>query len=173
MKVLAILGSTRKASTNEHILKTIGNRFDDAISFEIFDGIDKLPHFNPELDGEHPPHEVERFRQAIHASDGTIICTPEYVFSLPGSLKNALEWTVSTTVFSQKPVALIVASASGKKAFESLQLIMVTLGSQVSNSSNLLIEGAKGKIDEKGEINDASLIQSIKALVDSFLSMMK
>ena len=68
------------------------------------------------------------FRKSIEEADAVLICTPEYVFSLPGILKNALEWTVSTTVFSDKPTALLTASSSGEKAHESLLLVMKTLG---------------------------------------------
>ena len=114
-KILAISGSTRKESSNEMILNLISELYKETLEVDVFDGIDKLPHFNPDLDTENPPLLVKDFRDKIQSADGVIICTPEYVFSLPGSLKNAIEWNVSTTVFSHKPLAIIVAAASGEK----------------------------------------------------------
>ncbi len=78
-----------------------------ALSFEVIGQV----QIGNDLDGENPPEAVLAFRKQIAAADGVLICTPEYVFTLPGSLKNALEWCVSTTIFSQKPTGLITASA--------------------------------------------------------------
>lgn len=168
-KIFAISGSTRKNSSNESILKFIQNKFTHIIDLEIFDGIDKLPHFNPDHDNENVPQTVQNFRHRIQQSDGVVICTPEYIFSLPGSLKNAIDWNVSTTVFSNKPVAIIVASASGKIAFESLDLIMTTIESRIPEGSKLLINGAKAKIGKDGEIKDAETIRQIERLVESLV----
>lgn len=143
-KILAISGSTRKNSSNGAILNFIAEQYKEVLDVEIFDKIDKLPHFNPDLDNENPPNEIVDFRNLIQSADGVLVCTPEYVFSLPGSLKNTIDWNVSTTIFSNKPVAIIVAAASGEKALESLGLIMTTIESKIS--SKLLIQGAKGKI---------------------------
>lgn len=168
-KIFAISGSTRKNSSNERMLKAIAALYKDTLDVEIYDGIDALPHFNPDLDNEHLPPIVQDFRERIRLSDGVIICTPEYVFSLPGSLKNAIEWNVSTTVFSNKPVAMIVASASGEKAFESLYLVMTTIESKIASKSKLLIKGAKGKIGMNGEITDQNALDNIKVLVASLI----
>lgn len=168
-KIFAISGSTRKNSSNESILKFIQDKLAPAIDLEIFDGIDKLPHFNPDLDNENVPQAVKNFRESIQQADGVVICTPEYIFGLPGSLKNAIDWNVSTTVFSNKPVAIIVASASGKMAFESLDLIMTTIESKITEGSKLLINGAKGKIGKDGEIKDAETAKQIERLAESLV----
>ena len=97
-----------------------------------------LPHFNPDIDDEGLPLSVENFRPKIEEAAGALICTPEYVLSFPGKLKNALDCTVSTTVFSDKPVAIIAASTSGEKAHESLDLIMTTLGVIMGENCKLL-----------------------------------
>ena len=167
-KVLAISGSTRKDSSNERILKAIGRSYQDIIDVHIFTHLDQLPHFNPDLSGDTTPPAVAAFIDLIKNADGVLICTPEYVFSLPGSLKNALEWTVSTTVFTDKPCAFIVASGLGEKAFESLDIIMRTLiQSPVPEKSRLLIQGARGKINATGEFSDENILHQIKILVDS------
>jgi chromate reductase, NAD(P)H dehydrogenase (quinone) len=168
-KILGISGSTRKNSSSETILKFISDSFIDSVDLEIFDGIDKLPHFNPDLDNENPPVEVVEFRKKIERADGIIFCTPEYVFSLPGSLKNAIDWNVSTTVFSNKAIAIIVAAASGEKAFESLQLILTTIESRIAEESKLLIQGVKGKIGINGEIIDVDTAKKITAVIESLI----
>ena len=105
----------------------------------------------------------------IEAADGIIICTPEYVFSLPGVLKNALEWTVSTTIFSGKPAALIVASGQGEKAYEALILIMNTLGAKVGEYAKLLIPGARSKINTQGHISDELTAKELDRLIQALL----
>ncbi|WP_157494147.1 NADPH-dependent FMN reductase [Fulvivirga imtechensis] len=172
-RVLAISGSTKKNSTNEIILRKAAALAEGVVDVELFDGIDKLPHFNPDQDGETPPAVVQKFRNSIAKADGVLICTPEYVFSLPGSLKNAIEWTVSTTVFSNKPVAIIVAAASGEKAFEALDLIITTIEGRIDEGSKLLIKGARGKIGRDGEIQDDDTLARIKNVMGSLIAAME
>lgn len=167
-KILAISGSTRIRSTNESILRIIAETYNEWIDVELFDGIAKLPHFNPDIDDDHVETSVKDFREKIEHADGVIICTPEYVFSLPGSLKNAIEWTVSTTVFSDKPAALIVASGLGEKAYESLILVMKTVGANMGDST-LLIKGARSKLNALGQISDQSVLQDIDSVMKSFM----
>ncbi len=171
-KILAISGSTKQNSANHAILKFIATLYTDVLDVEIFDGIHKLPHFNPDLDKDVPPTVVQEFRKQIQNVDGILICTPEYVFSLPGSLKNALEWNVSTTNFSNKPVAFIVAAASGEKAFEALDLILTTIESRLLEQSKLLIKGVKGKIGTNGVLQDQSTINNINRLTESLIKSM-
>ncbi|WP_228466999.1 NADPH-dependent FMN reductase [Adhaeribacter swui] len=168
-KILAISGSTKKNSSNEAIIRFVANSLQEEADVQLFNSIDQLPHFNPDLDHEAPPAGVADFRRQIQEADGVLICTPEYVFSLPGSLKNALEWNVSTTNFSNKPVAIIVAAASGEKAMESLALILTTIEARLPEESKLLIKGVKGKINAQGEIQDAATIRQIEALTASFM----
>jgi chromate reductase len=127
-----------------------------------------LPHFNPDLDKESPPEKILSFRNKIAQTDGIIICTPEYVFSLPGSLKNALEWCVSTTIFSKKKVGLITASASGEMAHEQLVLIMKTLEAQFEDKNLLLIQGVRGKINVEGKITNEETLNSLQKFINDF-----
>jgi chromate reductase len=123
-KILAISGSTRSGSVNLHILQAIAEMYADKADFVIYNEIDRLPHFNPDIDIEPFPPAVNDLRKKIETADGVLICTPEYVFSLPGSFKNAIEWTVSTTLFTDKPAALITAASSGLKASDALNQLM-------------------------------------------------
>lgn len=169
LKVFAISGSTKQHSSNESILKYISINFQDLLEVDFYEGIERLPHFNPDHDNEHVAETVKDFRRRIVQADAVIICTPEYVFSLPGSLKNAIEWNVSTTNFSNKPVAFIVAAASGEKAFEALDLIMTTIESRIAESAKLLIKGVKGKVSPKGIIHDSRAEDCIRKLVTSLI----
>jgi chromate reductase, NAD(P)H dehydrogenase (quinone) len=171
-RVFAICGSTRSQSVNHHILHQIAILYNDVLELQIFSGLTDLPHFNPDTKDDDISEYVQNLRSGIQRADGVILCTPEYVFSLPGSLKNALEWTVSTTVFSNKPTAIIVASGLGEKAFESLSLIMNTLGVQMDEGSKLLIQGARSKFSAKENSLDANTESRIKTVMDSFIAQM-
>lgn len=168
-KILGISGSTKKDSTNGIILRYVAEHFKDELDIEIYEDIDQLPHFNPGLDKDTPPIEIQRLREKIQSADGVLICTPEYVFSLPGSLKNMIDWQVSTTLFSGKPVAIIVAAASGAKAYESLCLVMRTIESVLPDSSTLLINGARGKVSPGGEIDHVDTQKGIASVISSLL----
>ncbi|MFI5451068.1 NADPH-dependent FMN reductase [Pedobacter sp. UC225_61] len=172
-KILAIIGSTRANSSNLKLVAKIEALSKKVFDLTIFDEISSLPHFNPDLDTNHPPENVISFRKKIAEADGIIICTPEYIFSLPGSLKNAIEWCVSTTVFSQKPVGLITASASGDKASEELQLIMQTLETKFNEHTTLLIKGIKGKINDQLEIADTATLSNVIKFIDAFQDLLK
>jgi NAD(P)H-dependent FMN reductase len=165
-KILAITGSTRHHSSNYKILKFISEQTTDVLDLTIFEGIAQIPHFNPDLDTDSPPKKVAAFRTKIAKADGVLICTPEYVFSLPGSLKNALEWCVSTTLFSKKQVGLITASASGEKGHEELQLIMKTIEAKFDEDTALLIQGVRGKVTADGAITDETTLKNLKKFMD-------
>jgi len=166
-RILAISGSTKSKSTSAAILEYIAKKYQDKCDVQIFDAIGDLPHFNPDLVTTSLPTSVSAFHQQIEQADAVLWCTPEYVYSLPGSLKNAIEWCVAETLFSGKPVAMIVAAASGQKAFESLGLILSTIECVLPKSSKLLIPGAKGKLNE-GTV-DLSLDDQLSTLVSSLL----
>ena len=168
IKILALNDSIRENSSNFNILKYISNQFQSEFEFEIFGALDALPHFNPDLDTDNPPKEITSFRNKIINADGIIICTPEYVFSLPGSLKNALEWWVSTTIFSNKKTGLITASASGEMGHEQLLLIMKTLESKFDNKTQLLIQGVRGKVGAEGEITNQETAEALQNFTKKF-----
>jgi chromate reductase, NAD(P)H dehydrogenase (quinone) len=71
----------------------------------LYDGVSRLPHFSPDLDGENAPAPVADWRAQLKTSDGVLISSPEYAHGVPGSLKNALDWVVGSGEFVEKPVA--------------------------------------------------------------------
>lgn len=167
--ILAISGSLRARSTNLTIIENIARMFAGQINVTIYDGLARLPAFNPDLESDALVPEVEDFRRRIRASDGVLICTPEYVFSIPGALKNALEWTVGTSDFAGKATVLITASSLGEKTHESLFLVLKTIEARITETTALLISGARTKVNSEGEITDAPTIEAINLLIESFL----
>ena len=170
--IFVINGSASQNSSNEQLINHIAEWAKDFFDITICPDLKTLPHFDPELSADNPPKEILIFREHIERADGIIICTPEYVFSLPSGLKNAIEWCVATTVFSDKPMGLITASANGEKGHEALQLIMKTVVAKFTDETTLLIQGIKGKIDKQGKIlaektqeDLVNFIQAFKTLV--------
>jgi chromate reductase len=171
--IFAIVGSASSNSTNLKLVETFTNLIGNDFSVTIFDALKSLPHFDPELSAENPPKIIVEFRNAIEKADGIIICTPEYVFSIPSGLKNAIEWCVSTTVFSEKASGLITASASGQKGHEELQLIMETVMARFTDETTLLIPEIKGKIDKQGQVIDAVAMGNLAKFIKAFEALIK
>ncbi len=171
--VLAIIGSASRNSANQKLIDNLAHLAKADFNLMIYNVLKDLPHFDPELSIDDTPKSVLAFRQAVEQADGLLICTPEYIFSIPAGLKNAIEWCVSTTVFSGKPTGLITASLSGHKGHEELQLIMKTLLTVFTSETTLLIPGVKGKINANGEITDAKTVQELEAFVESFKSILE
>jgi chromate reductase, NAD(P)H dehydrogenase (quinone) len=169
LNILGISGSVRTRSVNLAILKHIKDIYSNKLDLEIYNEIERLPHFNPDIENDKLPQEVKLLRDKIDSADAIIFCSPEYVFSIPGALKNAIEWHVSTTIFSKKPVGIIIAAASGEKALESLTLIMKTLEAQTSDKIRLLIKGAKGKIGLNDEIKDCDTRNDINMFIEALI----
>lgn len=171
-KIFAINGSASQHSANLQLLNNFAQLSRDVFEVVIFNDLKALPAFDPERSGSHPPEATLTFRKNIEAADGLLICTPEYVFSLPSGLKNALEWCVATTVLSGKPTGLITASANGAKGHEALQLIMHTLMASFTPDTTLLIPGIKGKINDQGDITDSRTKEALIKFIAAFKAML-
>lgn len=172
-KIIEICGSASRDSINLSILKYIAESEKFEFNFEIIDDLTDLPHFRTELTDTNVPKSITDFRTKITNADGVIICTPEYVFSIPSGLKNAIEWCVSTTVFSDKPIGLITASASGEKGHKELKLIMETVQTNFTDETTLLIQGIKGKVNKEGNIIDQKTELELKKFIQSFKELIK
>jgi chromate reductase, NAD(P)H dehydrogenase (quinone) len=169
--ILGISGSLRNDSSNTNILKTIRGFLPEGTQFAIYEGLAELPHFSPGLVDS---ASVTHFKTAIQYADAVIICTPEYAFGVPGSLKNALDWTVSTGDLNDKPVAAVSASplnSGGSHALSSLVLTLTALGTKKNELSALSIPNVKTKIDSSGMVTDTELLQTLKQLVENLLSL--
>ncbi len=171
--ILAIVGSASAQSANLQLVRHLQNITDNDFNIQIFDQLKTLPHFDPELSTHNPPNEIIDFRNAIQNADGIIICTPEYVFSIPSGLKNAIEWCIATTVFSDKPTGLITASANGEKGHEELQMIMKTAMANFTEKTTLLVSGIKGKINSNGNISDKKVFEAIDNFISEFKQLLQ
>ena len=170
IKIVGISGSLRKNSSNTNILKSIAAFAPAEVSFHLFEGLEDLPHFNPEKEDGTPA--VQAFRKLIQEANGIIICTPEYAFGVPGSLKNALDWLVSSNDINEKPVAAISASPThmgGDKALASLLLTLSALGTNMNEKSALSIAAVSKKIGNDGKVNDEDAINQLKSILDNLL----
>lgn len=168
-KIFAICGSTRKNSINLALLEIISDLQKESIDLQIFTQLDYLPHFNPDTDNpENVPTFVINFRNKLKEADGILICTPEYAMGIPGSLKNALDWTVSSMEFSQKPTALITASTSGEKGHQSLLATLKAIEANIDDNTALLISTPKMKIKD-GIITDAETLEKVESLMRNLI----
>jgi NAD(P)H-dependent FMN reductase len=167
-KILAISGSTRKQSSNLAIIKKIQELTADNWELTTCDYLALMPHYNPDLDAEVVPEFVNTFRKAVSESDGVLICTPEYAMGIPGTLKNALDWTVSAGSFSQKAVAIITASSLGEKAHESLIGTIRIIDAKLPDETTLLISNIRTKFNADGKLVDVETLEKINTLLHAF-----
>jgi chromate reductase len=166
VSILSISGSLRPGSSTNAVINTVADYFVGKAEFIIYNDTGTLPHFD---DNQDPPAEVKEFRRLLKSADGIFICTPEYAFGVPGTLKNALDWTVSTGEFVNKPVALITAATGGENAHRSLLLTLTALSANIPKDSRLLISFIRAKLNEKGEVKDAATLHSIQDVAQALL----
>jgi NAD(P)H-dependent FMN reductase len=168
LNLFAIIGSASSNSANQKLIENFAQLTKDIFNVTVFNDLKTLPHFDPELSSHNSPQIITDFRNSVANADGLLICTPEYVFSIPSELKNAIEWCVSTTVFSDKPTGLITASAHGAKGHEELQLIMKTVMANFTEDTTLLIHGIKGKLNAEGEITDSKTKNDFEKFIEGY-----
>lgn len=166
---MAISGSLRPGSSNTSILHLLSSLSPSHVKLEIYEGLGDLPHFNPSMDLE-PPTPVLELRRRILEADGVLICTPEYAHGVPGVLKNALDWTVSSSEFTDKPVALITASTDGQQAHLSLLDTLGVIGAKIPEGAALLISYIKARMNDKGEVSDPATLQALRSVLDSLIA---
>lgn len=139
MRVLAISGSLRAASANTALLQAAAALAPAGVRVEFYDGIGALPHFNPDADVEPALPAVARWREALRNADAVLLSSPEYVHGVPGSLKNALDWIVSSGEFSGKPLALINTSRSSF-AEPQLREILTTMEARIVPEASITLQ---------------------------------
>ncbi|WP_240343983.1 NADPH-dependent FMN reductase [Paenibacillus sp. SYP-B3998] len=171
MNILAISGSLRARSSNTNLLHAIVTLAPPNTEVRIYEGIGELPHFNPDLDRDEPPVAVQTWRDQLKWADGVILCTPEYANGVPGVLKNALDWIVSSGEFVDKPTVVISASplqTGGEKAHTSLLLTLEMMTANITGK--LTVPLVNQKVNEAYVITDAILEQEINQVLDGLLA---
>ena len=124
VRILLISGSTRRGSGNTAALRTVQALAPEGITAELYEGLAALPAFSPDED-EHPPGPAAELRERIATADALLFCTPEYAGTLPGSLKNLLDWTVGGGEIYGKPVGWINVAMGGRGTGAEEHLAMV------------------------------------------------
>ncbi|QUD88027.1 NADPH-dependent FMN reductase [Phenylobacterium montanum] len=165
IRVLAISGSLRAASSNSVLIRAAAQVAPPGVVFDLFEGLADLPHFSPDLDEAGAPAVVQAFRRRLAAADAILICSPEYAHGVPGSLKNALDWIVSSGEMVDKPAGLINASARATIAQASLVDTVGMLSAVVVEAASPVIPMTGRDLDEAGLIADPVLGPALRAAV--------
>lgn len=129
MKILALCGSLQAESTNLALLRTAAAAAPPGVDVELFDGVRDLPLFNPDIESRRAaPEAVRVWREAMAACDGVLIASPEYGHSLPGALKNAIDWLIGSGELESKVVAVTASTAGPGRGVLGLRALRTTLG---------------------------------------------
>ncbi|MFW0758122.1 NADPH-dependent FMN reductase [Pseudomonas sp. H11T01] len=169
---VALLGSLRKASYHGTLARSLQSLAPEGVSIELLGPIQEIPHYDADVQAEGFPDSVVRMGQSIKQADAVIIVTPEYNYSVPGALKNALDWIsrLPETPFAGKPVAIQSGSPGmigGARAQYHLRQILVFLDAMVLNKPEIMISQIPAKVDQElGRITD----ETTKKLIASQLT---
>jgi chromate reductase len=175
VKLLGVSGSLRKQSYNSGVLRAIAAVLPDGMTFETAEIAD-LPFYNADVEQSGLPDVVKNFRTKIAAANALIFAVPEYNFSLPGVLKNALEWLSRppNPPANAKPCAVLGASVSplgtARGQFH-FRHVAVSLNMIMVNVPHVDIVSAKTKFDSQGELTDQATIDSLKPLLSELKAL--
>jgi len=169
IKLLGISGSLRAQSYNSGALSVVGSVLPEDMEFDVA-GLTDLPFYSADVEQRGFPAEVESFRRNVAAADALIFAVPEYNFSVPGVLKNALEWLSRppNSPTNGKPCAMLGASVSplgtARGQFH-FRHICVSLNMIPVNAPHVDITNAKTKFDAQGRLTDQASIDLIRQLI--------
>jgi chromate reductase len=166
MQVLAISGSLRRGSHNTALLRAAGELLASGDELLLWDGLREIPPYDQDEDGDPAPAPVAALRAAVAAADAVLIATPEYNSSIPGALKNALDWAsrpIATNVFRNKPVAVVGSSAGmfgAVWAQAELRKVLAAMGARVVDVE-VAVGHAADKIDAEGRLADEAVREQL------------
>jgi chromate reductase len=177
LRVLAIAGSLRRDSYNRALLQAAASLAPPALSIDCFDGLADVPMFDEDLEAEGPardPAGVIALRRRVSAADALLIATPEYNQSIPGVLKNAIDWLSRDrpeAVLAGKPVAILGATAGRwgtRLAQAALRHTLYATEAQVMPAPSVFLADAASLFDAGGALTDPRARAAIRALVEAF-----
>jgi chromate reductase len=177
IKILGFAGSLRRNSYNKMLLRAAGELIPDGASLEIFD-LEGIPPFNQDLESD-LPGRVKEFKAKIRGSDALLIATPEYNYSVPGVLKNAIDWAsrpYPDNSFEGKPVAVMSASIGmlgGARAQYHLRQSFVFLNMYPVNLPEVIVTFANQKFDSNGRLTDEASRKYIRQLLENLVNYTK
>jgi chromate reductase, NAD(P)H dehydrogenase (quinone) len=169
IRVLAIAGSLRKGSVNRALVRAAIQVAPAGVVVEDFGDLGGIPPYNEDAEKQ-PPESVKALKEKVAAADALLIATPEYNNSVPGVLKNAIDWAsrpYGDNSFEDKPVAVMSAGGhmGGMRAQLSLRQVFVYLDMHPINKPQVAIANAKTRLDASGEFTDAAVRDSIRQLL--------
>jgi chromate reductase len=172
MRVLAISGSLRRSSHNTNLLACASaeRMGPDGVEIELLDGLETIPPYDEDADGPEAPAPVAALRECIAAADAVLFATPEYNGSIPGQLKNALDWAsrpLATNALRNKPVAVIGASTGmfgAVWAQAELRRVLGLIGARVVDVE-LPVGQATERFDDLGHLSDDELRAKLGGVV--------
>jgi len=172
LNILGISGSLRAGSFNTALVRNAQKHAPAGLSVSLYQGLDQLPIYNQDLDDdENLPESVARLRLAIADADGLLIATPEYNYSIPGGLKNLLDWAsrpAASSVLRHKHIAIAGASPGAfgtVRAQLALRQVFLWTHSHVVVKPELMLFGAAQRFDEAGNITDETTIDLLRELL--------
>jgi len=171
--ILGFAGSLRKGSYNKILLRTAKKYMPDNCNLDIFD-LEGIPPFNQDLEGN-PPERVKEFKDRIKNADAILIATPEYNYSMPGVLKNALDWAsrpYGENAFFGKPGAIMggsIGMLGTARAQYHLRQVCVFLNILLINRPEVMVPFIDKKVDGSGNITDEGTLAKIKELVNALI----
>jgi chromate reductase len=174
LTILGISGSLRRISFNTMLLRAFGEALPAGHRFVEAD-ISNLPLYNDDVRLQGYPEPAARFRKQLAEANAVVFATPEYNYSVPGGLKNAIDWASRPPdqPFARKPVTMLSASTSvlgGARAQYHLRQMLVFLDALPLNKPEVFVAQAPSRFDENGKLTDETtrslLEQSAKALID-------
>jgi chromate reductase len=175
VKVLGISGSLRRHSYNTGLLRAAAELIGDGAELEVWDGLKEVPPYDEDDDGDRPPAAVARLRAAIAGADAVLFATPEYNSSIPGQLKNALDWVsrpVATNPLRNKPVAVVGSSTGAFGAVwaqAELRKVLAAIGARVVQGE-CAVGHAPTRFDEAGVFSDAALREQLAEVVTELVA---
>ncbi len=173
ISILGFAGSLRKGSYNKSLLRAALEMVPADAELEIFD-IEGIPPFNQDLETQ-PPERVKEFKTKIRAADAILIATPEYNYSMPGVLKNAIDNAsrpYGDNAFDGKPVAIMGASIGmlgTARAQYHLRQSLVFLNMYPLNQPEVMVPFTQEKIDQNGQVTDQKTREKIKELLEALV----
>jgi chromate reductase, NAD(P)H dehydrogenase (quinone) len=170
MQILAISGSLRRDSYNTALLREAAELAPAGVELELYKGLELLPPYNEDVDGDRPPAEGARLREAIAAADGLLIATPEYNGSVPGQLKNAVDWAsrpARAGAIWGKPVAVVGATTGSYGAVWAQADLRRSLGIAGARVLEVELPVAKAhqRFDDHGRLEDEQLRERLAEIV--------
>lgn len=178
LKIFAICGSLRKGSFNRLALKVVAENLPAGMTLDQYDRLAEIPPYNEDVRQQGFPPVVEDLRQRIKAADGLLFVTPEYNYSMPGVLKNAIDWASRPPdqPFAGKPVAMMGASAGlfgTARAQYHLRQTCVFLDMIPLNKPEVMIPQAQNKFDAQGKLTDDATRKFIQDLMVALAAWIK